>query len=141
MFAVLGAAAIPWTAYLAMTLPEQARTHNYRTAWVGFDILLIVALLATALLAARGHRLVALLSAVTATMLVVDAWFDVMTSSRADLRAAVLSAVLIELPLAAVCTWIALHAEQVMSRREQRAMRRRAVRTNGRGRRGRASSS
>ena len=124
VFAVLGAATIPWTAYLAMTLPDQARTHNYRAAWVGFDLMLIAMLLATAYLAWRGRRLVGLLAASTATMLVVDAWFDVMTSRRVDVMSAVLSAVLIELPLAAVCGWIGLHVEQVVDRRIRQLARR-----------------
>src|SRR5689334_25415885 len=90
VFAVLGAVTLPWTVYLAMTLPTHASTHHYRLTWVGFDIMLVVALLATAYLAARGNRFVGLLATVTATMLVLDAWFDVNTSSRADRPGAIL---------------------------------------------------
>jgi len=126
VFAALGAAAVPWTVYLSVTLPEQARTHNYRVAWVGFDLMLIVALLATAYLAERGKGLVGPLAAVTATMLVLDAWFDVTTSRRAEMSTAILSAVLVELPLALVCGWIALHADQVIERRLRQLARREA---------------
>jgi hypothetical protein len=132
LFAVLGAAMLPWTVYLAMTLPAHMHTRHYRLAWVGFDAMLVVVLLATAFLAARGNRLVGLLATVTATMLVVDAWFDVTTSGRADLPAAILSALLIELPLAAVCGWIALHVDQVIERR-LRWLARRAARDEGEG--------
>lgn len=117
VFAVLGAATLPWTAYLAMTLPPQVRAHHYRLAWVGFDIMLIAVLLATAYVAWRGRRLLGLLAAITATMLVLDAWFDITTSSRAGMPSAILSAVFIELPLAAVCGWIAQHVDQVIERR------------------------
>jgi hypothetical protein len=117
MFAVLGAATLPWTAYLATTLPPQVRLHHYRLAWVGFDVMLIVVLLATAYVAWRGRRVLGLLAAIAATMLVLDAWFDVTTSSRASMPLAILSAVLIELPLAAVCGWIAQHVDQVVERR------------------------
>ncbi len=72
MFAVLGAATIPWMAYLAMTLPDHARTHNYRVAWVGFDVMLVVVLLLTAYVAWRGRPLVGLLAASAAAMLVVE---------------------------------------------------------------------
>ena len=42
---------------------------------------------------------------VTGTLLCCDAWFDVLTSRGAsDITQAVLSAVLIELPLAALCS-------------------------------------
>jgi hypothetical protein len=126
LFALLGAATVPWTGYLAMTLPAQANAPHYRLAWVGFDALLVVVLLATAYLAWRGNRLVGLLAMVTATMLVVDAWFDVTTSDHADRPAAILSALFIELPLAAVCGWIALHVDQVIERRLRRLARRAA---------------
>jgi hypothetical protein len=124
VFAVLGAATVPWTVHLAMTLPERAEAENYRLAWVGFDIMLIVVLLTTAYVAWRGHRLVGLLATVTATMLLVDAWFDVTTTERADRPGAVVSALLIELPLAAACGWIALHVDQVIERRLRRLARR-----------------
>src|SRR5689334_8099220 len=102
VFALLGAATLPWTVYLAMTLPPQINSHHYRLAWVGFDIMLIAVLLLTAYFAWRGRPLVGLFAAITATMLFLDAWFDVTTASRADRPAAILSAVLVELPLAAV---------------------------------------
>ena len=124
VFAVLGAATVPWTVYLAMTLPKQADTHHYRLTWVGFDTMLIVALLATAYLAWRANRLVGLLATITATMLVLDAWFDVNTSNHADRPEAILSAVLIELPLAVICGWIALHVDQVIERRLRQLARR-----------------
>jgi hypothetical protein len=127
VFAVLGAATLPWTVYLAMTLPKQANTHHYRLAWVGFDAMLIVVLLATAYVAWRGNRLVGLLATITATMLVVDAWFDVTTSNQADRPGAILSAVFIEVPLAAVCGWITMHVDQVIERR-LRYLTRRAAR-------------
>ena len=107
LFAVLGAGTIPWTVYLSLTLPDHARTHNYRLAWVGFDVLLIVGLLATAFLASVGRPLAGQAAGCTATMLVIDAWFDVTTSGRAERGTAVLLAALVELPLAVLCAWIA----------------------------------
>jgi hypothetical protein len=126
VFAVLGAATVPWTVYLALTLPAAARTQHYRLAWVGFDTLLVALLLATAWAAWRGQQSVGLLATATATTLVVDAWFDVTTSAYADLPAAVASAVLVELPLAVVCGWIAMHVDQMIERRLQRLARRQA---------------
>jgi hypothetical protein len=108
LFAVLGAGTVPWTVYLSLTLPDHARTHNYRLAWVGFDVLLIVAMLLTAYLAWRGRPLAGQAAGCTATMLVVDAWFDVTTSGRHDVGMALLLAVLVELPLAGLCGWIAV---------------------------------
>jgi hypothetical protein len=135
LFTVLGAATVPWTVHLALTLPEQAGARHYRLAWVGFDLMLVALLLATAGLAWRGSRQVGLIASATAAVLVVDAWFDLTTAQPADVRAAVLSAVLLELPLAVVCGWIALHVDQVVERR-LRLLARRAERAQA-GRAGR----
>ena len=108
LFGLLGAGTIPWTVYLSLTLPDHARAHNYRLAWVGFDVLLIVVMLATAYLAWRDRPLAGQAAGSTATMLVVDAWFDVTTSGRSEIGTAILLAVLIELPLAVLCGWIAV---------------------------------
>jgi hypothetical protein len=117
LFAVLGSGTIPWTVYLSLTLPDHARTHNYRLAWVGFDVLLIVVLLVTAYLAWRGSPLVGLLAGCAATMLLVDAWFDVTTSDRHEVGLALLLAMVAELPLAVLCGWVALHVDRVIARR------------------------
>jgi hypothetical protein len=124
LFALLGAATVPWTVYLGATLPDHARTHNYRAAWVGFDIMLVLALLLTAFLAWRGRRSVALVAASTATMLLLDAWFDVLTSDRTDMASAVVSALLAEIPLSILCGWIALHADRIAERRLHQLTRR-----------------
>jgi hypothetical protein len=112
-FALIAILLVPWIGYLAVTLPYTTRVHD-RTAWVGFDILLMIMLAVTALLAWRGAARVALAATATATMLVVDAWFDVFTSrTEADIVQALLFSI-VELSLAAVCVWIALHAASVV---------------------------
>jgi hypothetical protein len=53
------------------------------------------------------------LAAATGTMLVCDAWFDVVTSSGGAERAeAVAEAAFAEIPLAAICAYIVLEAER-----------------------------
>src|SRR5262249_40827963 len=56
-------------------------------------------------------------AAITGTLLVCDAWFDILTSrASSDVMQAVILAVLVELPLAALCFWMALnmsHAVEV----------------------------
>ncbi|WP_436535235.1 hypothetical protein [Actinoplanes sp. HUAS TT8] len=126
LFAVLGAATIPWTVYLSFTLPQRMHTDNYRTAWVGFDVLLVLGLLTTAYLAWRGQPRVGLVAGATATLLVVDAWFDLTLSNRTEMLAAVLSAALIEIPLAVLCGWIALHVDRLVEHRLRRLARRTA---------------
>jgi hypothetical protein len=125
LFVTLGVLAVPWTVYLAYSLPTQAESPHYRLAWVGFDVVLVAAVFATALLSWHGRRLVVVPAVVTATLLVVDAWFDVLTTpGPEEIAVAVASAVLLELPLAAVCIWIAAHTEYLSIRREAYLTRR-----------------
>ncbi|MCW3845441.1 hypothetical protein ONA70_35800 [Micromonospora yasonensis] len=117
-FVALALLTLPWIGYLAATLPRHALTVHYRAAWVGFDLGLVALLGLTAWYAYRGDRQVVLAAAGTATMLAVDAWFDVVTTPRGpDLVVSVLLAVLVELPLAVVCLWIARHGDQMVDRR------------------------
>ena len=113
-FAVLAVGTIPWVVFLAVTLPRHATFHHYRGVWVGFDLGLVAVLATTAVLAWRGRPQVTMAATATATMLFVDAWFDVLTTPRgSDLVVSVVLAGAVELPLAMICLWIALRASQV----------------------------
>jgi hypothetical protein len=104
---------IPWTVFLAVTLPRHYVASHWRLAWVGFDLALIVALALSAWRAYRRRPNFATTAAVTATLLTVDAWFDVVTASgRAD-RVVSGVAALAELPLAAL---LAVAARRVRGR-------------------------
>lgn len=95
------AALIPWTVYLAVTLPSHYEAHNWVATWVGFDILLTVMLALTAISGWRRRQLLFPAAFASGVLLICDAWFDVLTShAGTDLVQALLSAVLIELPLA-----------------------------------------
>lgn len=122
-FALAAACTIPWVVFLASTLPRSVRVND-RLAWVGFDVGLVVMLALTAYLAWRGRPKVALASMTLATMLVVDAWFDVNTSAAGTPREIALGMAVIEVGLAGVCLWIALHAATVVRRRLEYLARR-----------------
>ena len=108
LYAAGAALLIPWTVYLAVSLPRRQIDTHYRGAWVGFDILLVVAIVLTAWLAFRMDERVQLPAMATATLLVVDAWFDVMTSHRGtDLYQALAMALLVEIPAALFSLWLA----------------------------------
>jgi hypothetical protein len=103
---------LPWTLYLTFTLPSRHVTRHYDVAWVGFDIALLTAFAATSWAAIRSSPWLVPLAAATGTMLVCDAWFDIVTSqSGGEMAEAVAEAVLAELPLAAVCAFIVYDAE------------------------------
>ncbi len=107
---------VPWTVYLGLTLPAHQFSRHYNIAWVGYDVMEMLALGATGYFALRHSRYLALTSAAAATLLVVDAWFDIMTSPRHQILQAVVLAVLVELPLAAVCGWLSYHTEHLAER-------------------------
>ena len=119
VFLLFSVALVPWSIFLGVTLPERAISHRYNIAWAGFDVMLLVALGATGYFALRRSRHLAVASAAAATLLVVDAWFDCMTSSvhHYELLTSVLMAVILELPLAVVCAWLAYHTEQLGEQR------------------------
>lgn len=117
-FVVLGLLTIPWIGYLMITLPRSTTAVHYRGAWVGFDIGLVAALLCTGYQSWRGNARLAAAATAAATMLAVDAWFDVVTTPAGpDLYVSVALAAVVELPLAGVCLWIALHTEHLVERR------------------------
>jgi hypothetical protein len=123
LFLGLAALLVLWLFVLWQNLPNRDVVRHYRTAWIGFDLILAVALARTGWLAWRGHDHVQLPAVASATLLLVDAWFDILTASRPEMAGAVLSAALIELPLAALCFAIARNAERVRQQRLRWALR------------------
>lgn len=125
---------VPWTLYLTFTLPSRHLTEHYDLAWVGFDIALLTAFAATAWAAVRRWDLLVPLAAVTGTMLLCDAWFDVVTSQGGvEIIEAAVEAIFGELPLAAICAYVVLDVERFQSafdryRRPTPAARRAALR-------------
>jgi hypothetical protein len=112
-FALLAVGTVPWVVYLAVTLPRHATFAHYRGVWVGFDLALVAVLATTAVFAWRGNPRVTISATAAATMLFVDAWFDVLTTPRGSGRwLAVLLAAVAEIPLALICLWIALRASR-----------------------------
>lgn len=94
---------IGWIAYLVIDLPTTYRAENWNVAWVGFDIGMVFCLGTTAW-AMWNRRQIAIPGAmVSATFLVIDSWFDAVTSQGgADFKFALASAFLVELPSAIV---------------------------------------
>ncbi len=92
---------VPWTIYLAHTLPDRYDTGQWRTAWVGFDIVLVLCFAAGAWLGSRRRRAAVPLLSATAAMLCCDAWFDVMLGwTSAERWTSIALAALVEVPIA-----------------------------------------
>ena len=91
---------VPWIGYLAVTLPRAYVAQNWDKTWVGFDLLLLVMMAATAVFGVLRRQALVLTAFATGVLLICDAWFDVMTAQGEDRPWSVLTALVIELPLA-----------------------------------------
>jgi hypothetical protein len=105
-------ALVPWTIWLTFTLPSRHVTTDWDVAWVGFDVALVGVFVATAWAAIRGSQWLVPCASAAGTMLVCDAWFDVVTSGGPERTEALLAAFFVELPLAAACVFIVYDAEK-----------------------------
>src|SRR6266571_705903 len=92
-----------WIGVLAVTLPPHYRSGGWRTAWVGFDAALLLVFAAASWAAWRRRQILIMCLVVLATLLCADAWFDTTLDwGTRGFMPSLLSAVLLELPLAAV---------------------------------------
>lgn len=116
----LGFAAVlvPWSAYLAVSLPQRSLSLHYRGTWVGFNLALIVVLARIGWLAYRRDARVVVTAAVGSTLLLTDAWFDVTTAATGAAHTqALLSAIFLEIPTAVLSGLLARRGINVLVER------------------------
>ncbi|MGW2936974.1 hypothetical protein ACWDA7_35160 [Streptomyces sp. NPDC001156] len=103
---------VPWTVYLAVSLPDRFEARHWPWVWVGFDVMLLVTLAGAGVAVWLRRQVLVPLSFVAATLLLCDAWFDISLSwGKEDVWASAASAVLVELPLAVL---LILRARRVL---------------------------
>jgi hypothetical protein len=108
---------IPWVAYLAMSLPDRYVAGQWKAAWVGFDIALMGFLGWTAWNAWQRRQMLVPSALITATLLVCDAWFDVVLDwGTSDMWWSIVTAAFVELPLAALLAGVSVRLIRVMLR-------------------------
>jgi hypothetical protein len=118
LFGLAALLLVPWVVLLVHALPSAHRSAHWDIAWAGFDVALALLLLTVALAAWRRSPWLEGAATATATLLFVDAWFDVLTSStRTEVVVAVAEAALVELPLAVLCLLLARAAERRLGRK------------------------
>ena len=102
---------VPWTVWLATSLPCRYLSRHWGIAWAGFDAALATTLALTAVAALRRAPWLDRAAVAAATLLAADAWFDVVTSrGAAAVALATAEAVAVELPVALLCLWL-MHAD------------------------------
>ena len=107
-FSALGLGLALWTVWLTDSLPSRQTAQHWDIAWVGFDVLMIVAVMVTAWAAWTQRLILIPASIIAAVLFVVDAWFDTMTASPGnDATVAYLMAALLEVPAAIFFAYVA----------------------------------
>ena len=110
LFGAFALLLLPWAVFLRWRLPSHHVVRHWDTVWTGFDFGLAAAMLGLALCLVRRSSWTQVAAAVAGTMLLCDAWFDLLTASPgAGVTEAALEAALAELPLAALCLVLARH--------------------------------
>lgn len=115
-FAAAAFVLVPWIVVLATRLPATHAAPHWNVTWVGFDVVLTLLLIAVAAAAWRGSPWLEGAATAAAALLLIDAWFDVTTSSSGiELGASLAEALLVELPVAILCLLLARDAERVLA--------------------------
>ena len=117
-YGAVGIGLLPWAFWLSSSLPATHHSAHWDLAWSGFDVGLAACFCGTAVAAhRRAIAWAGAFAAATGTMLIVDAWFDVILESHGnELGTALFEAIVFELPAAGACFWIAFRTERFVSR-------------------------
>ena len=108
---------IPWIVFLGARLPKRYAAENWDLVWAIFDVGLLIALGLTAWGVWKRRQLVIVTSIISGTLLLCDAWFDIMTSHPGrDQLVSVASALLGELPLAVLMFYTAYRLLRMSAR-------------------------
>jgi hypothetical protein len=95
-----------WIIVLYFTLPRRYDATHWDLAWIGFDIALLIGLVATAWAAWRRRVVIVFFATATSTLIFADVWFDVTTARSSDLWVSATQAIFIELPFAAFLLFV-----------------------------------
>jgi hypothetical protein len=99
---------LPWIGLLSVTLRETSSGGAWRIAWVGFDTALFLSFAVSGYFVWKRRQIAPVVMAVTATLVFTDAWFDLTLSwNTPEFTVAMLSALIIEIPLAFVLVFAA----------------------------------
>src|ERR1700722_6977627 len=121
LVAVSAVVLVPWAAYLAVTLPSSVSARHWPAAWAGLDVVIAAGLAATAWLAVRRDRRMTFPAVSTATLFLVDAWFDVCTAPAGRPLAMALADMCVEVAEAAGCLALTVAVWRTPAEAEPRA--------------------
>ena len=106
-FLLIAAGMVPWTVFLGLSLPPRYDAGHWDLLWTGFDVGLICVLSYAAWAAWFHRQIIATTAIVAGTLLLCDAWFDIITSlGHGDQWVTLLTGLAGELPLAVFLFWL-----------------------------------
>ncbi len=104
---VVALALVPWIVFLGFTLPPRYDAGHWPLLWIGYDVAEIAVLLFAAWAAWFRRQILAATALVAATLMLCDAWFDVVSSfGHRDQWVTLATAIGGELPLAVFFLWL-----------------------------------
>jgi hypothetical protein len=108
VYLFLAVVLVPWTIYLAISLPRRHVQPHWDVLWVGLDIGILILFLLTGVLASIKSRLVIISLSATASFLLVDSWFDIASAKAGyQFEQSLSLALFIEIPLAILGYYLA----------------------------------
>jgi hypothetical protein len=103
----MAAILVPWTVFLGVSLPPKYDAGHWNILWTGFDVALIGVLGYAAWAAWFRRQVLATTAVVAGTLLLCDAWFDIVTSiGHPDQWITLLTGFGVEIPLAVFFLWL-----------------------------------
>jgi len=98
---ISAAALVPWTVFLGLSLPGKYDAGHWSLLWTGFDVVLLSVLAYAGWAAWFRRQILATTAIVAGTLLLCDAWFDIITSiGNGDVWLSLLTGFGAEIPLA-----------------------------------------
>jgi len=116
LLTVAALAETAWTIYIGWRLPRHYVADHWYLAWVGLDVAQVVMLLCAAWAAWQRRALLILFASSAATLLLIDAWFDVTTARRGDFAQSLVMALVLEVPWSLILFWVARRTIKELSR-------------------------
>jgi uncharacterized membrane protein (UPF0136 family) len=107
--AVVALGLVPYLVIALTLVPAAQIAYHLQLAWTGLDAFEVLALAATALALFRKPANAVIPATVTGTLLLCDAWLNIVPSTGLGFYEAIAMA-LVELPLAALSFWVAWRA-------------------------------
>ena len=94
-----------WIYHLLKVLPTTYRAEHWNLAWIGYDFGMTITWLSTSWALWKKRQVAIPGAIISATFLLIDAWFDVVTSNPGwDFKLALVLALGVELPTALLLT-------------------------------------